>query len=39
MKNATVREILNRLVSQHRNAAWVVQQPPWNMDKNPEYGG
>jgi hypothetical protein len=38
MKNATIRQILNRLVSQRRNGAWVVQQPPWNMDKDPPYG-
>ena len=38
MKNATIRQILNRIVSQHRNGAWVVQQAPWNMDKDPSYG-
>jgi hypothetical protein len=38
MKNATIREILNRIVSQRRNGAWVVQQAPWNMDKDPSYG-
>jgi hypothetical protein len=38
MRNATVRQILNRIVSQRRNGAWVVQQPPWNMDKDPSYG-
>lgn len=38
MRNATVRRILNRIVSQHRNGAWVVQQAPWNMDKDPPYG-
>jgi len=38
IKNATVRQILNRIVSQHGNGAWVVQQAPWNMDKNPSYG-
>ena len=38
MKNATVRQILNRIVSQHRSGAWVVQQAPWNMDKDPSYG-
>jgi hypothetical protein len=38
MKNATIREILNRIVSQHRNGAWVVQQGSWNMDKDPPYG-
>jgi len=35
MKDATVRQILNRLVSRHGNGAWVVQQAPWNMDKDP----
>ena len=38
MSNATVRQILNRIVSRHRNGAWVVQQAPWNMDKDPSYG-
>jgi hypothetical protein len=38
MRNATVRQILNRIVSQHNNGAWVVQQAPWNMDKEPSYG-
>jgi hypothetical protein len=38
MKNATVRQILDRIVSQHHNGAWVVQQTPWNMDKEPSYG-
>jgi len=38
MKNATVRQILNGIVSQRRNGAWVVQQAPWNMDKDPSYG-
>jgi hypothetical protein len=38
MANATVRQILNRIVSQHRNGAWVVQQGSWNMDKDPPYG-
>jgi hypothetical protein len=35
MRNATVRQILNRIVSQHKNGAWVVQQPAWNMDRDP----
>jgi hypothetical protein len=38
MRNATVHQILNRIVSQHNNGAWVVQQAPWNMDKEPSYG-
>jgi len=38
MRNATVRQILNRIVSEHNNGAWVVQQAPWNMDKEPSYG-
>lgn len=38
MRNVTVRQILNRIVSQRGNGAWVVQQPPWNMDKDPPYG-
>jgi hypothetical protein len=38
VKNATVREILNRMVSQHGNGAWIVQQPPWTMGKDLGYG-
>jgi hypothetical protein len=38
IKNATVRQILDGIVSQHGNGAWVVQQAPWNMDKDPSYG-
>jgi len=38
MRNATARQILDRIVSQHNNGAWVVQQAPWNMDKEPDYG-
>jgi len=38
VKNATVRQILDALVSQHGNGAWVVQQPPWTMDKDLGYG-
>ena len=38
MSTATVREILNRIVSRRKNGAWVVQQPPWNLDKDPSYG-
>ena len=38
MKDHTVRQILNHIVAQHRNGAWVVQQAPWNMDKDPAYG-
>ena len=38
LKNATVRDILNQIVSQHRNGAWVVQQPPWTMGKDLGYG-
>lgn len=34
LKNATIREILNEIVSQHGNGAWVVQQPPWTMGKD-----
>jgi hypothetical protein len=34
LKNATVRDILNRIVSQHSNGAWIVQQPPWTMGKD-----
>jgi hypothetical protein len=38
LTNATVRDILNPIVSQHRNGAWVVQQPPWTMGKDLGYG-
>jgi hypothetical protein len=38
IRNATVRQILIRIVSQHDSGAWVVQQSPWNMDKEPDYG-
>ena len=38
LKNATVREILNQIVSQHCNGAWVVQQPSWTMGKDLGYG-
>jgi len=38
LQNATVRDILNQIVSQHRNGAWVVQQPPWTMGKDLGYG-
>jgi|SRR5271167_1379846 len=34
LKNASVRDILNRIVSQHSNGAWIVQQPPWTMGKD-----
>ena len=37
LKNATVREILNQIVS-HRSGAWVVQQPPWTMGKDLGHG-
>jgi hypothetical protein len=38
LKNTTVRDILNRIVSQHSNGAWIVQQPPWTMGKDLGYG-
>lgn len=38
MKNVTVRQILDALVAQHGNGAWIVQQPPWTMDKDLGYG-
>lgn len=38
VKNATVGQILDALVSQHGNGAWVVQQPQWTMDKDLGYG-
>ena len=37
LKNATVRNILNQIISQHSNGAWVVQQPPWTMGKDLGY--
>jgi hypothetical protein len=33
LKNATMRDILNQIVSQHIKGNWVVQQPPWMMGK------
>lgn len=38
LKNATVRDILNQIVSQHSNGAWVVQQPWWTMGEDLGYG-
>jgi hypothetical protein len=38
LKNATVRNILNEIVSQHSNGAWIVQQPPWATGKDLGYG-
>ena len=38
LKNTTVRDILNEIVSQHSHGAWVVQQPPWTMGKDLGYG-
>jgi len=38
MNGSTVREILNALVSQHGNGAWVVQQPSWTMNKDLGFG-
>ena len=38
LKNATVRDVLNQIVSQHSNGAWIVQQPPWTMGKDLGYG-
>lgn len=38
LKNATVRDILNQIVSQHSNGAWIVQQPPWTMGQDLGYG-
>jgi len=37
MDNAPVRQILDAIVS-GGNAAWVVQQPPWTMDKDLGHG-
>jgi hypothetical protein len=38
MHDVTVREALNRIVSEAGGAAWVVQVPPGNLDKLPSYG-
>src|SRR5579859_5722263 len=38
LKNTTVRDILNQIVSQHSNGAWIVQQPPWTMRKDLGFG-
>ena len=38
MRNAAVREILNRLVSERVDAAWVVQVPPDYLNQLPPEG-
>lgn len=38
LNDSTIREILNALVSQHGNGAWVVQQPSWTMNKDLGFG-
>jgi hypothetical protein len=38
VRNATVGQILDALVCQHGNGAWVIQQPPSTMDKDLGYG-
>jgi hypothetical protein len=38
LRNATVRDILNQIVSRQSNGAWVVQQPWWRMGKDLGYG-
>ena len=32
------QSVLNQIVSQHGNGAWIVQQPPWTMGKDLGYG-
>ncbi len=38
MRNVTARQVLNRLVSDKRNAAWIVQVPPSYLDQVPSDG-
>lgn len=38
LRNVTVRQVLNRLVSEHKNAAWVILAPPAHLDRLPEKG-
>lgn len=38
MRSVTVREVLNRMVRDAGDAAWVVQVTPRNLDKLPSYG-
>jgi hypothetical protein len=38
MRNVPVRQVLNRLVGQSKNAAWIVQVLPYNLDKLPSSG-
>jgi hypothetical protein len=38
LENVTVRQVLNRLVSQRNNAAWVVLVPPRGIDRLPPHG-
>jgi hypothetical protein len=38
MRDATVKQVLNRLVSEKKSAAWLVQVPPQFMDQLPSSG-
>lgn len=38
LRNKTVRQILDRLVSEHHNAAWVVVVPPSQLERLPPHG-
>lgn len=38
LRNVTVREALNRLVHDLKDAAWVIHVPPGNLDKLPNHG-
>jgi hypothetical protein len=35
LRNVTVRKVLNRLVSEHNNSAWLVVVPPWQLARTP----
>jgi hypothetical protein len=38
LRNKTVRQILDRLVSEHHNSAWIIVVPPDEMDRLPHNG-
>lgn len=38
LRNVTVRQVLDRLVSEHNNAAWVILVPPMHLDRLPPKG-
>ena len=38
LRNKTVRQILDRLVSENHNAAWIILVPPDQLDRLPRHG-